>query len=130
MPRSRQDLKLHEYVAELRAVAMQVLADELGIEPQRADRVAMAIVRGVCQRNAKSVVYIPEASSLDRAVRNAVIWAEYQENGRVPPFTKAFTAARVDELAAKHDLTPQMVYAILRDQRAGEIAERQAELPL
>jgi Mor family transcriptional regulator len=128
MPRSRR-LKLFEFIGDLVGAGEEVLMQDLGLTADRAREVMLEVAKAVCFRNAKSTVYIPEAANLANLERNARIWADYQVDNPEPPFTRKYTPARAIELAARHDLSPQQVYNIIRGEREQEISERQDELP-
>lgn len=123
--RSRR-LKLYDFVADVVEAGQAVLGTELQLDPARAKAVMLLIARGICEKNAKSLVYIPEAINLALAERNARVWAAYQVDS---PAARKFTPERAAELAAEHDLSMQMVYRILAEQRAAEMSEVQPELP-
>ena len=123
--RSRK-LKLYDFVADVVEAGQAVLGAELQLEPARAKAVMLLIARGICEKNAKSMVYIPEAVNMALAERNARVWAAYQVDS---PAARKFTSERAAELAAEHDLSMQMVYRILAEQRAAEMSDVQPELP-
>jgi hypothetical protein len=123
--RSRR-LKLYDFVADVVEAGQAVLGAELQLDPARAKAVMLLIARGICEKNAKSLVYIPEAINLALAERNARVWAAYQVDS---PAARKFTPERAAELAAEHDLSMQMVYRILAEQRAAEMSDVQPELP-
>jgi Mor family transcriptional regulator len=127
VPRSRR-LKLYEYVDELVQAGQEVLVAEVGLSSARAREVMLEVAKAVCFRNAKSTVYIPEAANLANLARNARIWADYQVDNPVAPFTRKFTPQRAMELAQQHDLTPQQIYNIIRGEREAEINLRQGHL--
>lgn len=138
MPRS-QRLKSYQFIDDLAETGGAVLTDGVALTPEQlqaaqatgsvqltdaqAAGVMREIVRRFCHRNAKSVVYIPEAISVAKMERNARIWQDYQTG------PKKFTPGRIEELAAEHDLTPQMVYQIVARERHRELREVQDELP-
>lgn len=129
MARRSRRLKLHEFVADLVGAGTGVLAAELSLDPIKARDVMLQVARAVCARNAKSLVYIPEAVSLMNLTRNALIWAAYQTDGPPPSCTRKFSPARAQELAIEHDLSPQQIYNIIAEQRALELDGVQPELP-
>ena len=144
MPRS-QRLQLPTFLEEAIDAGAQVLGAGLELSPEQrgqaaagvpvtwspdqAREVMMRVLAVFCDRNAKSLVYIPEGVTLATMQRNAMIWAAYQQDGPAPSFTRRHTRQRIDELAAQYDLTSQQVYAIVARERRAEIADRQAELP-
>lgn len=123
--RSRR-LKLYEFVADVVDAGQAVLGAELQLDAAQAKAVMLLIARAICEKNAKSLVYIPEAINLALIERNARVWAAYQLDS---PAARKFTAERAAELAAEHDLSLQMVYRILAEQRAAEMSDVQPELP-
>lgn len=141
MPRS-QRLKSYAFIQDLVDAGETVLMDgiELTAEQQlglgagaplrlqasQARQLMLELARRFCHRNAKSIVYIPEAGWLDKLDRNARIWHEYQQDTAT---ARKFTAQRLHELAAEYDLTPQQIYTIIARERRHEVSEVQAELP-
>ena len=128
MPRSKR-LRLAEFVTQLVDCGTDVIVQRMGLPREEADALALAITREFCFRNAKCNVYVPDQANLGRFERNALIWAEYQQDGPAPRHAKKFTTARLHELAERYDLTPQHMYIVLAEQRALELSERQPELP-
>lgn len=87
------------------------------------------IAQEVCWRNAKTIIYVPEALDFVLTKRDEKIWAEYQQDGPGPNGAGKFTGARVEELAIEYKLTVQQIYNIIRLMRRREVAERQGVLP-
>lgn len=128
MARNRR-LKLYEFVSDVVDASVEVLGAELALEPARARELSLRIARSICERNAKSTVYVPEAINLALLERNAQIWAAYQVDGPPPGCARKFTPARAIELSVQYDLSPQQVYNILAEQRALELDQVQGQLP-
>lgn len=128
MPRSRP-IHLYSFVADLIEMSVEVLQRELGTDPERARALGAEIAKGVCFRNAKSTVYIPEALNLANMERDRLIWAGYQVDGPPPARCRKFSPERIVELAAEFDLTPQMVYRIVARSREAELRDVQPDLP-
>ena len=127
MPRSSR-LKLHQFVEDLVKVGQDHLTAQCALPAEAAGAAMIAITRAFCERNAKSLVYIPEAANLAKMERNAIMWAKYQVDGTGPTFARKFTPERLQEIAAEYDLTPQQLYNIFRDERAAELSLLQASL--
>lgn len=128
MARSRR-LKLFEFVSDVVDAGVAVLTTDQQLQPDQARALMLKVARAICERNAKSTVYIPESIRLANMERNASIWAAYQVDGPAPNHTRKFSPQRAIELAGEFDLSPQQVYNIIREQREIELSDVQHELP-
>lgn len=109
-------------------VGQDHLVAECGLSSESAQTAMIAITRAFCERNAKSLVYIPEAANLAKMERNAIMWAKYQVDGPGPTFARKFTPERLQEIAAEYDITSQQLYLIFRAEREAELSLIQASL--
>jgi Mor family transcriptional regulator len=136
--RSRR-LKLYDYVGDVVDAGSAVLLEsaELGLDADRARALMLKIAKAICDRHAKSTVYIPEAVNLANIERNARIWAAYQTDGNQlrawhggpPTYARRFSPERAQELSLEYDLSTQQIYNIIAQQRAMELDQVQPELP-
>jgi len=127
--RSRR-LKLYDFVSDVVDAGSGVLlAAELGLDAERARSIAIQMAKAICERHAKSTVYIPEAVNLANIERNARIWAAYQVDGGPPTYARRFSPQRAQELSLEYDLSTQQIYNIIAAQRAMELDQLQPQLP-
>lgn len=102
---------------EIRARWPQALVDMLDVmanalarqidDQDQARKLATVALRALARYHGGRMFYLPKGDSLERALRDKAIWEAH--DGR---------RATVQELAARHGLTEQQIYSILREQRA------------
>lgn len=112
-------------VPALMADWTDILADELvkgngTTDPQAARRLAMRLVARVCREYGGTYTYIPKGDALDRAIRDAQIWADYDGTANGPRGVAAL--ARRENVSAVH------IYRILEQQRTLHRRKIQPEL--
>lgn len=115
LPEDELGSKWPKSLAEL----IDVMAAELerqGLDPDRARRMAGKQAGAVAHFLGGRVYYLPTGDKLKDALRDDMIWAEF--NGR-----------NLDALASKFRLSQPHLYAILRQQRALHRARHQPDLP-
>jgi Mor family transcriptional regulator len=98
-------------------VVLSAIKTELD-EPS-ARRVALRIIESLSNYHGGRQYYLPRGDKLRAALRDKQIWDNF--DGK--PET-------VNSLCKEYDLTPQMIYTILRQQRALHRKRMQPELPL
>jgi Mor family transcriptional regulator len=88
--------------------------DEIGrlfpdIGKRKSRLLSVHIVRRLAREFGGTAFYIPKADSINRALRDLAIWAEHDGTVDGPN--------GINELARRHKMTAQSVWAILRRQR-------------
>ena len=116
-----------DLVNDLMEIGGAHLVAVAGMTAQDATAAMRLIAHQFCERNAKCMLYIPEDLQFGLVERDTKIWAAYQIDG--PDGTRKFTGARVEQLAAEHELSLQQVYNIIRREGKAEMATRQGVLP-
>jgi len=105
---------------------IDLAADELTrgegpMEPDTARRVAVRIVARLCREHGGTSPYIPKGDALERAIRDATLWADYDYTTDGPRGVRA--------LARRENLTEVHVYRILDRQRELHRTRVQPRLP-
>lgn len=90
--------------------ADELTRSEAPLEPSAARRVAVRVVSRLCREYGGSQAYIPRGEALDRAIRDAGIWGDYDGTTDGPHGVRA--------IARREGLTEIHVYRILERQRA------------
>ncbi len=116
-----------DLVNDLMEIGGRHLVATLGMQEQDAQATMRLIAHRFCERNAKCMLYIPEDLQFGLVERDTKIWEAYQLDG--PDGARKFTGARVEQLAAEHELSIQQVYNIVRREGKAELATRQGVLP-
>ncbi len=100
-------------MASLIAIGAARLQTRLpSIDQVAAGRVMQEVADELCERFARSEVYIQASCAEKRAVRDAEIRAMYSRDG-ADPYIKAGTPARAAELARQHRLSVRRIRTIL-----------------
>lgn len=97
----------------------EALFKRRGMADPEAFETACAVVMATADYIGGRAAYIPRGDRLRAALRDAGMWREYDGN-----------PATVERLATEHKLTTIRVYAILKQQRALDVARRQVQLTL
>lgn len=100
---------------DLVRIATKILAAELGLDRDKAELVGMQIADTFAVECGGQSTYIPKAFHFRRYKQYMQIWEE-------------FTGDNHNELALKHDLSVQSIYAILKGIRQIELKKRQPDL--
>jgi len=117
----------YQLVEDIVSVGAQALMEQLSVPDEQAKELMRQIAHEVCFRNARCLIYVPEALDFMLTKRDEDIWAEYQLDG--PSGARKFSAARVEQLAEQHRLTSTQIYNIVRLMKKREINARQATIP-
>lgn len=91
---------------EMFELAERALRDKLD-SPERAAELARHVVFTLCDTMGGSIIYLPRASGLKRAMRDADIFQDWRHKNATP-----------SQLARKHRIAIQSIYAIIARQRA------------
>lgn len=102
---------------ELRDVTLGILLTNPNALVSRPCHLATAIAARVESEWSRSQIYIPKASAVDRAIRDARIWADF--NG----------FASIDQVIAKHDVCQTVIYDVFRRLQKDKDAREQPLLP-
>lgn len=78
-----------------------------GIRPEAASEIARRVVFAICDQVGGTVMYMPRASNLKRAVRDAEIHHDWSVKG-----------IKVADMVRKYSLSSQTIYDIIARQRA------------
>lgn len=124
---SREE-RVPAFIEVVTEIAAQAIISAVPLDRNEATMLAKRIALDICARYAKTEMYIPVAAALTHlAERNQRIWESYSRPG--PTGARPFTGARIDDLAAEHNLTSRQIQTILADMRRLEAARRQQHLP-
>lgn len=93
-------------LAEMLGIAESKLREVLPDKIDQAPKIARAVVFAICDTMGGSVVYLPRAEILRRALRDAEIFRAWHED-----------SARPSDLARKFGLSSQTTYDIIARQR-------------
>lgn len=116
------DGKLPAVMAEwIDLAADELTRGEAPMEPAVARRVAVRIVARQCSEYGGSSLYIPKGEAMERAIRDATLWSDYDYTVEGPRGVRA--------LARRHDLSEVHVYRIIDRQRELHRARMQPRLP-
>lgn len=113
MPRSSR-LKLPQFMADMVELAEKAITERLHVEEAAARDVALHIAASTCARNAKSMIYIPEAAAIELQRRNEGIRLEFQAETLAGCSAGKYTAGRANHLANVYGLSIQQIHSILR----------------
>lgn len=89
---------------------------QLGLSDADSAAVMRKIAHDLCKRYGGGPMYVPRDKDFEAAERDERIWQE-------------FNGTNVIELSQKHELSEQMIYIIVRDQRAMHLKKTQVGLP-
>ena len=89
--------------------AAELAAGDAPYEPYQARRTAMRIVARLCREHGGTSPYLPKGNAMDRALRVAAIWADYDGTVTGPCGIRA--------LAMREGLSEVHVYRVLDAQR-------------
>lgn len=115
-----------QFVAALVEIGMRELLAAGLAEEAKAREVMRQIAFSLCDRYARTVMYIPADLEFELTQRDQEIWREYGESS---PTAHKYSPARVAELANKHHLTTVQIYAVVARMRKIELKARQGQLP-
>ena len=113
---------LDSFIECLVSIGTDQLQAGLGLPVNKAEPLMRAVAERVCQAYARRLIYVPVAWD----PRNRAIVEKY---GRQGPAARAYTAARIDELAVEYQLTPRRIEQIVAEARNADFAARQGRLP-
>lgn len=120
--------RTYAFIANLEAVgARELVAAGVCATDDEARAVAYRIAVAMCGLYARTQMYIPAVLEIKLHPRDQEIWGKYCS---ASPTARAYSSARVTELAAEYQLAEAHVYNILRSVRERETRERQGSLDL
>ncbi len=104
-----------EMISRLVDIGVDVIM-KLGVDQDLARTSMRKIANSLCAEYGGGVMYIPKDREYGASERDEKIWNE-------------FSGDNVPELAKRYDLTEQMIYQIIREQRAMFRKRSQSALP-
>lgn len=117
---------VYQFIDDMVDVCSRVMTSASGIPEAQARELAHEMAVQMCFHYARTTMYVPAALDLQLSERDEEIWRKYgTDSGTARPYS----AARVAELAAEHQLTTVQIYNIVRQAKSREIARRQQRLP-
>jgi hypothetical protein len=119
------DRRLRQFVNDLVAVSVSELRGA-GMNEPEAIEVSQQIANRICTQYARTELYVPAVVELLLGPRDQRIWEQYCQSS---PTARAYTEARLAELAAEHQLTVRHLYNIVALMRRRDQAARQFSLP-
>lgn len=125
----RQGDRRYEFVDALVEIGVAELRKTGAVPDDQAKDLMLQIAQDLCARYARTVMYIPSLLDLELTKRNKEIWREYGQPGEGPMGARAWTPARVAELAVKYQLTTVQIYTIVKRMHQAEVGRLQGQLP-
>lgn len=115
-----------EFVVAVEEIAAQeVSATVPALAADVIEALGRRIALGICARYARTQLYVPAAVALlHNGPRNLEIWQAYHQDG--PDGARAYSGARVNQIARQHRLTARQVQSIIKRLRDRDIADWQA----
>lgn len=110
-----------EFVGDLVRIGVEELRTALGVPAEQAEASMRRVASEIVSLYARTMMYIPLAYDL----RNEELYRKY---GQPTATARAYSQARVLELAAEYHLTARQVYIIVGARRARELADAQPKL--
>ncbi len=121
------NLRVYQFVDALVATGVRELVTSAGMTEQTARDFMTAIAHQMCFQYAKEHIYVPAVMELKLSSRDVAIYNEHATEG--PDGVRPYTAARLEQIAAAHDLTLRQCYNIIALARRRDQAMRQPQLP-
>lgn len=121
--------RLYQFVDDLVAIGVRDLVGQASLQEEAARDLMTSIAHQLCSQYARTNMYVPAVLELPLTARDEQIWQEYSQPVFGTEGTRPYTAARVTEVAAKHNLSERHVYSVLALMRAREQKRLQVQLP-
>ena len=119
--------RLFQFIDDLVALGARELVEKAGLAEDEARSIMTSIAHGMCHQHSRTTLYVPAVLEIELDERDERIWAAYGQDG--PDGARPFTKARIEQLAAEHQLTPRHVYSVISLAKRREQQRRQPGLP-